>query len=301
MVEKNLSPSHKDSSFFIQGNIFSHFKDRTAVLATKHGKERAIAPVLWESLGLRLTVSDKIDTDTFGTFAGDVERPASQFETAAIKATNCLALHPEAGLALASEGAFYPHPEVPFLTMNTEIVLLMGREPSLTIAGYHHSTETLATSEEIATTEELLDFANRLKFPEFGLILKVKTGEKHAIKKDLNSLASLLDAFRSLRSKHEKITVETDLRAHRNPLRMKMIGQAAADLVRRILATCPNCGHPDFVVKDFEKGLPCELCSLPTRLPLKDIKACGYCGFREEILFPKGEKAYAGHCDWCNP
>lgn len=301
MEGKNHIHSHKDNSFFIHSETFSHFNGRLAILATQHGKEQAIAPVLWEGLGLKIAVSGKINTDRFGTFAGDVERPASQFETAALKALACLELHPEADLAVASEGAFYPHPEIPFLTLNTEIVLLCDRNSGFKIAGYHHSLETLAASEEVATAEQLFAFAKRMKFPEFGLILKVKTGENFALEKDFVNLESLETAFLALCKFNGSVTVETDLRAHRNPLRMKMIGEATRDLVHRLSARCPRCGCPDFVVKNFEKGLPCEQCQIPTRMPLKDIKSCNHCGFLEEIMFPRGKYAYAGHCDWCNP
>jgi hypothetical protein len=46
----------------------------TAILTTKHGKERAIGPALTAAVGLRvLPVS--ADTDALGTFTGEVERP----------------------------------------------------------------------------------------------------------------------------------------------------------------------------------------------------------------------------------
>ena len=41
----------------------------TAVLATMHGKERAIAPLLQRTLGLAVKVPPGLDTDRFGTFS----------------------------------------------------------------------------------------------------------------------------------------------------------------------------------------------------------------------------------------
>jgi hypothetical protein len=44
------------------------FKDRTLVIATKHAKERAIAPILERELGVRCISSEGLDTDLLGTF-----------------------------------------------------------------------------------------------------------------------------------------------------------------------------------------------------------------------------------------
>ncbi len=289
------------SVFSNPDEVLSYFNGRSALLATMHGKEQAIAPVLAEGLGLQVEVPKGFNTDVFGTFAGDVERPAPQVETAAFKAAACLGHFPDADLVLASEGAFYGHPESPFLTVNTEIVLLRERHSGLQVAGISSRTGTMAASSDVSTVEALREFASNMDFPRHGLILKAGEAAEMTVRKDFTDLPSLESAFSEMIATYPSITVETDLRAHRNPMRMEHIAKAAQDLVRRLLALCPQCGHPDFVVKDFERGLPCELCRIPTRLPLKDILHCKHCGHRDAILYPKGETAYAGHCDWCNP
>ena len=48
--------------------------DERAVLATMHGKERAIAPVLARFLGLKVEVAPGLDTDAFGTFSREAAR-----------------------------------------------------------------------------------------------------------------------------------------------------------------------------------------------------------------------------------
>lgn len=45
-----------------------------AVLATMHGKQEAIAPVMSEILGLRVTVTTGLDTDQLGTFTCEISR-----------------------------------------------------------------------------------------------------------------------------------------------------------------------------------------------------------------------------------
>jgi hypothetical protein len=44
------------------------FENRTAIVATMHQKEQAIAPILQPPLGISITVPESFDTDTFGTF-----------------------------------------------------------------------------------------------------------------------------------------------------------------------------------------------------------------------------------------
>ena len=48
-------------------SITSYFKNRTAVIANKHNKERVMAPILEKALGLKIIVPKEIDTDQFGT------------------------------------------------------------------------------------------------------------------------------------------------------------------------------------------------------------------------------------------
>ena len=50
------------------------FNGRPIAIATKHGKEAVIAPRLLEALGLKCVNSDQLDTDSLGTFSGEVER-----------------------------------------------------------------------------------------------------------------------------------------------------------------------------------------------------------------------------------
>lgn len=81
----------------------SSFFGRTAALATKHEKERAVARPLYAALGVTVIVPDGIDTDTLGTFTGEVKRRGSPREVALEKAR--LGLRPgEMSIGIASEG-----------------------------------------------------------------------------------------------------------------------------------------------------------------------------------------------------
>jgi hypothetical protein len=50
-------------------------------LAATHGKERALAPASRRVLGAEIVVP-ALDTDTLGTFSGEVARPDALVETA---------------------------------------------------------------------------------------------------------------------------------------------------------------------------------------------------------------------------
>ncbi|PMB21063.1 DUF6671 family protein, partial [Fischerella thermalis] len=102
------------------------FNNRIAVLATKHQKERVIAPILEAELRMKVVVPEDFDTDVFGTFTREVKRPGNQVEAARLKAKKALELTGES-LAIASEGSFGPHPEIPFISGNREVVLLLDQ------------------------------------------------------------------------------------------------------------------------------------------------------------------------------
>ena len=97
-----------------------HYRDWQVSLATMHGKERAIALPFSRALGLRVVLPSGLDTDTLGTFSGEVERNGTALKTCVRKA--CLSMA-ATGLpfGIANEGSFGPHPFVPFIPAGIEI------------------------------------------------------------------------------------------------------------------------------------------------------------------------------------
>jgi len=95
------------------------------VMATMHGKERAFAPVLSRRLGLDLVVPTGLNTDALGTFTGDVPRLGTIEETAIAKA-RLGAAKTDFAFALASEGAYAPHPYLPFIVAGLKVAVLLG-------------------------------------------------------------------------------------------------------------------------------------------------------------------------------
>ena len=154
------------------------YKNAVAVLATMHGKERAIGPVLEQGLGLRVALAMGLDTDRFGTFSRDIERTGSQLDAARAKIAAGFEYAPYARVGLASEGSFGPHPYIPFLALGRELVLLIDRERGLELTGHYASPETNYGHAVVSDMEAATAFAERSKFPEHGLIVMGCVDEK---------------------------------------------------------------------------------------------------------------------------
>lgn len=281
------------------------FTNRIAVLATMHHKEKVIAPVLQEELGVTVIVPQNFDTDRFGTFTREVKRTGNQIEAARLKAETALALTGET-LALASEGTFAPHPSNPFIPCNREIVILIDKANQLEIVGQEFSIETNHNYQDVHSVQEAIDFAKTVGFPEHALVILVNPfpKSKDEIIKGITTTEQLIEAvkFALKNSDNGKAHIETDMRALYNPTRMKNIEKATYDLINKIHNACPKCSLPGFGLTQRKEGLPCAFCNLPTRLTLVAIHQCKRCGFVEDILFPDGiETADPSQCLYCNP
>ena len=96
--------------------------------------------------------------------------------------------------------------------------------------------------------------------------------------------------------------LKTDMRAHQNPQRMKVISQLCQKLVHRLTCLCPACGLPGFGFLEYKSGLPCESCGAPTDLIAKEIHGCVKCDYQKAILNEKyHETAPMQYCVYCNP
>lgn len=283
------------------------FTDRIAVLATMHRKEEVIAPLLEQTLGLQVVVPQGFDTDRFGTFSREVKRAGSQLETARLKAEQAMQITGYQ-VALASEGAFGPHPAMPFLPCNREIVVLIDRQHQLEIVGEAVSTETNFNQAQISTWEDAKQFADRVGFPQHGLVV-IAGGDRplsnvsvDRVIKGITTEPQLLQALEWAWQQAESAWLETDMRALFNPMRMKVIQQATENLIQKIQTGCPQCGYPGFDAVERKPGLPCGLCDQPTSLIRSVLYRCQVCEFVQEIEFPEAIKtADPMYCPYCNP
>ena len=277
------------------------FAGRMAVLATMHHKERAIAPILEPALGIQIVVPQTFDTDVFGTFTREVKRVGDQQEAARQKAIAAMELM-KTDLAIASEGSFAPHPALPILPCDRELVMLVDRANDLEIVGEAISTETNFSQRSITHFDQAKEFALKIGFPKHGLIARVNADSTHIIK-GITTLEQLEEAILRLSKLTENsIHLETDMRALYNPTRMKVIMQATQDLLQKINRCCPSCSTPGFELVEHTLGLPCDWCKSPTNQTLSHLYRCQKCGFEEEILFPQGARsADPAQCPYCNP
>jgi len=277
------------------------FKGRKLLIATKHGKEKVIAPVLEKTLGVSCFTTQELDTDLLGTFTGEIEREHDPITTArkkcfmAMDITNC-------DLAVASEGSFGPHPTIHFISSDDEFLLLIDRKNELEVIARELSIETNFNGEEIKTEQALLEFATKANFPSHALILRKSNKDFTGLSKGITDIKQLKNCFHKLITDFGTAYVETDMRAMYNPTRMKIIELAAIKLADNITTYCPKCQTPGFSITEIKQGLPCEICSLPTRSTLSYMRICKKCNYKTEEKFPHGKQTEkAMYCDYCNP
>jgi hypothetical protein len=277
------------------------FAERKLVIATKHGKEQVIAPHLERALGVSCFVASDLDTDQLGTFSGEVARTLDPIAAAVLKCEMAMALT-GCDLAVASEGSFGPHPAMYFVSADDEMLVLVDRKHRLQIVARALSTATNFNARDVSNENELMAFAQEVGFPAHGLILRRSQTTFDDIIKGITNVSDLREGFNRLMSQYGQVYVETDMRAHLNPTRMKVIEEATLQLLEKLSSLCPQCQTPGYSVTQAKKGLPCGLCGLPTATVRSHVYVCAHCAFSHEVDFPGGQTTQdAMYCDFCNP
>lgn len=250
-------------------------------------------------LGIKVQVPMNFDTDRFGTFTLEIERKGNQLEATKYKAERALHLSGET-LAISSEGVFGPHPSVPWIPFNREIVFLMDKENKFEIFGEAITTETNYKQTQIKNYQEAYEFCEAVGFPDRTIIIR----RKNELIKGIHSKDKLEEALEYMLKKcsTDEICMETDMRALYNPTRMKNIKAATNNLIRKIYHVCSSCSYPGYEVVERKKGLLCSHCGLKTEQIKSDIYKCKNCGVSEEKFYPNGNKfANPSNCPFCNP
>jgi hypothetical protein len=276
---------------------------KKVVLATMHQKEQVIAPVLQEQLGWDVWVPDDFDTDQFGTFTREKARRGTQLESARAKAPAAMGRYPEP-LGVAGQGGFGAHPQVPLLQRNLELVVLLDDEAGVEVVGAASSTKVVAKSTGVASAEEALQVASEWGFPEQGVIMRRSEQSSRGIAKELRTQEALAAAV-SQRLRwpwNKRVTLETDMRAHRCPARQETIAAATRELVARYQQRCPNCQAPGFATATLASTAVCQQCKLPTDVPAEEMITCQVCQYHKVRAIP-GVPATVGpgQCVRCNP
>jgi len=274
-------------------------------LATKHHKQTAIAPALARVPGLTVIVPPGLDTDQLGTFTGEIERPASAAQTAVLKAR----LGSDASgvpRAIASEGSFGPHPQAFMLPAGIEILAFVDEELDIELIVQRVCIETnFAHTTTDGLDEPTERFLEKARFPGHAIIIRPNQSEPALLlHKGITDTPSLQRAIHvcTRASADGLARLETDMRAHHNPTRMREIAALAETLADRLATQCPACNTPGYGTVDIERGLPCEWCETPTQNIATEIHGCQHC--QHQTRHPRSDgltTADPGQCDICNP
>lgn len=274
-----------------------------ASIATMHGKEKIMAPILQRNLGIKLHRCETVNTDFYGTFTGEIPRPSTMLETARKKAKEAV-LRSGYTIGLGSEGSFGPDPFVPFLTSGIETILLYHATSDheiyvqrKTITNYNHIT--------IKPNDNISIFLDKIGFPSHAVTMKPEGSSNPALLiKGINN-SNLLFEYISLLSRYShssRVIIQTDMRAHLNPTRMNTISLLTKYLVLRIMRLCPCCGLPGFGKIDVVRGLQCSTCEAPTSAIKAEIYSCNKCLYKiNRHVRSDTSRADPKYCDYCNP
>ncbi len=248
-------------------------------LATIHSKEQAIAPPFRRLLAANVVVAPEIDTDSLGTFSGEIQRNDELTFTAVIKAEMAFATL-DVDCALASEGSYGPIDRVPLNAGGVEIMAFVDRKRGVKIV------ETLLTHRtnwrmwRFKPGDPLVPVAAKaLRFPEYGVFVMKNSDYSQPVKglETVDEIVSAVDREAN-RSDDGLALMIADMRAHRNPTRMKVLRALGWKLAARLAHLCPKCGAPGFGHIDSRRGLPCGGCGRPTHYVHFEIDGCNACG-----------------------
>ena len=295
----------------------SAFAGLRAALATRHAKLAVVAPPLWSALGMHV-ISVDVDTDSLGTFSGEVPRPADPLETARRKAR----LGMDATglpLGLASEGSIVDPWGVGVGLVARELVVLVDDHRALTVAGRASGTGVVAftatlhideiTSERLATVVRKADLGrHHLVVHPDGTAPRTTGGAPDAAwlaatTKGVGDPATLREAIARAAggSPDGRVRLTTDLRAHLCPSRRRVISAAAADLAHRLATACPTCASPGWGTDGVAGNRPCAWCGGPTDEPTSLRWTCPACHATELTARRDSGPVDPAHCQRCNP
>jgi len=269
-----------------------------------HAKERAVAPPFRRLLDAEVVVTPRLDTDELGTFTGEVPHPDALVETCLIKA-ELVFRSLDVDCALASEGSYGPIDSVPLVPSGVEVMAFLDRTRGVKIV------ETLPTHR---TNWRLLRFkaddpniakaVKAIGFPRYGVFVLCSSDMAHPVKTGLDTLDNVVAAMNreARRSDDGMAVLIADMRAHRNPTRMRVLRALSWKLANRLQHLCPKCHAPGFGSIGNRRGLPCEACGEPTHWVHYEIDGCSACGHAEARPRKDGRTtASARSCPSCNP
>ena len=268
-----------------------------AALATKHQKEKLLAPIFAE---LNITIEHApVDTDQLGTFSGEIPRIGSPREVVLRKARLGMT---QTGnkFGIASEGSIGADSTLLFVNSDTELMAWVDDLNKIEIVESIKSFDVIANQKSFKRNELYQEFLQKIDFPNHAVILRGDSSSSPIYKgvvdaKELNNFVS--DLFEI----SESVIIESDLRAHCSPSRQLVIKKLAKKLVDRLAILCGECGQPGWGEIDLTFGLCCVECGeLNEKVISGKVLGCYRCGNRKEV-FSDRTVIPAAECFYCNP
>ncbi|BCL74708.1 hypothetical protein JHS3_04440 [Jeongeupia sp. HS-3] len=211
------------------------------LIASMHGKEAVLAPSL-ATLGFQVMLPLGYDTDTLGTFSGDVRRPGTAFEAALEKARRAC---DATGIAraVASEGSYRPCQTLFPGARNAELLAFVDRESGLEFVEYLTDLPTSFVKRRVPAdpgSPEARALLAEMGWPAIkALVVPDDPGngvQPEWVFKGVGDEQALAHAFGvcAAHSQDGQVHLETDLRAHMNPTRMSSVALVGMRLIERL-------------------------------------------------------------------
>jgi hypothetical protein len=279
------------------------FHGSQLIFATNHGKAEAASEPFARILNATITPLS-IDSDTLGTFTGEIERPGSMLDALRGKVLLARELTNERWV-LVSEGSFSSSDGFGLIVHGIEMLMLHDALTGAEIVEQHISYDTNYATATLTSSKELEPFLKRISFGSHALVLYPDglflDGNVRKGITDRNEAATIVEQQLKASPKHAVLAM-SDMRAHRNPTRMAAIRSCCELLAQRLNTTCPSCESGGFGLVAAVPGLPCEECGAPTQRARAERHACPFCAHTLERPRSDGATfASAAECEWCNP
>ena len=277
-----------------------HYRGKRAALATRHAKESVISPYFHSLLGLTVDAVG-VDTDAFGTFAGEIPRMGTPYETAVRKAREGMTAS-GLPLGLASEGTITADPLLPGVTVDVELIVFIDDIRGIIVREVHRAHGTVAVRSVVRPGQDLTSILDRGDVPRHGLIARPLGADEPIVKgiQDREQLDGIVTDLAGA-SPTGEVLLESDFRAHMSPSRMKAIDTCAEALALRLATPCPECGCPGWGPTEPSRGLGCSACGTEVPLAVRaDRWGCPGCpATREATRSP--DSVDPRWCPRCNP
>lgn len=279
-----------------------NFLPKEAVLATMHGKEQALGEA-FASIGVKLSVPTNFNSDRFGTFSGETERPGSMQEAARAKLTAAMSAT-GMSVGLVSEGAYGAHPIIPFAAAGTELLIWRDDANNYEVVEHWFDANPVYDHAQAKELQDVRQFLDRISFPNTAVIVAPSSNREAPCGKGLRTIRDVEQAFEAAidTCDHNLCFLQTDMRAHMNPRRMEIIRLLGKKMTNRIVRRCHACGTPGWGLLRKETGLPCKWCGGPSLLVSHAVHGCVACD--ETTVEPRSDgqtHADPAHCPLCNP